>query len=198
MVLGGAYYSYWVLLAHYAEEGRSKFLLASKVQGCAAADEVAKRLDLWEANQLEAIRQQIEQQIIVIMLTRKRGTKGGTLRACLKHHKVKRMTAEGVYRKATTSLTLDMMRFSAEEDLQYVKELLSTSSSPDVALAPRLLPTPEARPPTLRIRFPYKGSLCCAHRRWSCADATPTSCCGRLFKSTRPWTDDACLTRRGG
>ena len=59
------------------------------------------------------------------------------MRAGLKHKKAKRMTAEGAYRKATTSLTSDMMQFSAEEDIKYAKELLPTSSSPSAALAPR-------------------------------------------------------------
>ena len=84
------------------------------------------------------------------------------MRADLKHKKAKRMTAEGAYRKATTSLTSDMMRFSVEDDVKYGKELLPTSSSPDVALAPRAAADTRGAPtathddafPTLRIIVP--------------------------------------------
>ena len=60
-----------------AEEGRSKLLLASVPQGSAAADEVAKRLELWESGQLESLLQRIEQQTIVIHRNRSRGNKRG-------------------------------------------------------------------------------------------------------------------------
>ena len=50
-----------------AEEGRSKMLLGAVPQGVAAADEVSKRLDLWEAGQLEALLQRLEQQKIVML-----------------------------------------------------------------------------------------------------------------------------------
>lgn len=45
------------------------------------------------------------------------------------------MTAEGAYRKATSSLTFDMMQFDAEEDGNHASELLPHSSQPDVAQA---------------------------------------------------------------
>ena len=42
-------------------------LLGAVPQGVAAADEVSKRLDLWEAGQLEALLQRLEQQKIVML-----------------------------------------------------------------------------------------------------------------------------------
>ena len=143
------------------------------------------------------------------------------MRAGLKHKKAKRMTAEGAYRKATTSLTSDMMQFSAEEDIKYAKELLPTSSSPSAALAPRpaadtagaptaphgdAIPDPAENSPlkvsaTLRSPRPAPQEPdpniygTCSPSR---ADVMPTGCCRRSLKSTRPWLNDACQTRRGG
>ena len=119
-----------------AEEGRSKLLLASVPQGSTAADEVAKRLDLWENGSLETLVQRIEQQAIVNQRNRSRGSKGAA-KAAARGKKAKRMTAEGAYRKATTSLTSDMMQFTAEEDLKWATELLPKSSQPDAAIATR-------------------------------------------------------------
>ena len=54
------------------EEGRSKLLLASVPGGTAAADEVSKRIELWERSEFEALLQRCEQQELLNQNHRKR------------------------------------------------------------------------------------------------------------------------------
>ena len=63
------------------EKGRSKLLLASVTERTAAADEVARRLDLWENDQLEALLQRVEQQVITMRRGRTRKGKQAPLQA---------------------------------------------------------------------------------------------------------------------
>ena len=111
-----------------AEEGRSKLLLAALPEGVAAADEVAVRLSLWEAGNFEALLQKVEQQRI---LQRKTVSRTGPES---KARRARRTAAEGAYRKATASLTSDMMSFDRSTDEDWARKLLPTAADPTAAL----------------------------------------------------------------
>ena len=99
------------------EEGRSKVLLASVPAGLGAAEEVAKRLTLWEERRFVDLLRRPQEHLLVSRKAGKRRQRDGQLDPLARADRARRTAAFGAYRKATTGLVSSMLSFEENEDL---------------------------------------------------------------------------------
>ena len=120
----------------WLEEARSRLLLADCLQGAHRDTELAVRLSMWERGAFVGLLARCEMQLIS-----RRSSQAQRRRAVPNHEKqakrrkAKQQVAEGAYRKALTSLTSELARFTHEDEVRWAGVLLPASGAPDVAFS---------------------------------------------------------------
>ncbi len=122
----------WAIL----EEGRSKLIMAPIPEGESPAEEVERRLASWESGSLTDLLLSVERQ--QSSEGRKRLARAAPVDSdTRRNRRAKHIASEGAYRKATASVTSEMLQMSPEDDLACATLLLPSSSDSARALHPR-------------------------------------------------------------
>lgn len=98
-------------------------------------------MTLWDTGEFEALLQRAAPQHILIKRGRGRRRQDDSSEA--KGRRAIRVAANGAYRKATSGLVSDAMRFDRDDDAKWATKLLPVAEDRDSAVS-----TPIPRPPT--------------------------------------------------
>ena len=149
-------------------EAEERLITAPLPEGISAPVEVAQRLDLWEAGDVQGLLVKVEQQVRVRRTQRRRQRRGLNAdhgRSSKKAKASKRLAADGAYRKAVVSIASDLIHFTPDEDRHYATEMIPRTTRPDVAfsvppIGPRVAPPPGIVPGfdgAQGVQSPLKG-----------------------------------------